>query len=422
MEINMQGNMITTQIADNVKFSGTIESGFYWDALTKERMRDPKALESYGYKVYSQNDEDGIIHEIFRRIGTKNKTFIEFGVQNGLESNCHLLLFYGWRGLWIEGAENCCREMEIKFRPVIENGQLKVANRFITKDNINEIFMEEGYSGEIDLLSIDIDGNDLYVWDAIKVVNPRCVIVEYNGKFPPDLEWKQAYNPTHIWRIETDWQGASLKAFEILGRNKGYQLVGTNLRGCNAFFIRNDLISDLFYEPATAEALYNPLRMNLRFISNHAAEYCLVAQKANLGVFNYQSYELAEGFHREESGDDSTHAWTSATKSVLRLLVSAETKAIEIPYFLPEEVIAQVDCYEILIYVNGCEMIKQKIDNFVGTWIIPIDFEVPESILELTICTPLLWKPCDILGAEDSRNLGINIVLSKIKMIKDIIS
>lgn len=95
-------------------------------------------------------------------------------------------------------------------------------------------FLPGGVTGEIDLLSIDIDGNDIYVWDAIEVVNPRVVIVEYNAKFPPDIEWKQAYNPSHIWR-GTDWHGASLKAFEILGRNKGYRLVGTNLRGVMLF-------------------------------------------------------------------------------------------------------------------------------------------------------------------------------------------
>lgn len=103
----------------------------------------------------------------------------------------------------------------MKFRPVIENGQLKVVNAFITKDNINHLFDEAGFTGEIDLLSIDIDGNDLYVWENIETVNPRVVITEYNGKFPPDLDWKQAYPADHVWD-GTDWHGASLKAFEIL--------------------------------------------------------------------------------------------------------------------------------------------------------------------------------------------------------------
>lgn len=131
--------------ADNLKFSGVIEGGSCWDELTRERMQDPKSLEAYGYKVYSQNDEDGIIHEIFRRIGATNKTFIEFGVQNGLECNSHLLLFYGWNGLWIEGSDEYCKEIRMKFRPVIDNGQLQIMNSFVTRENINKLLAK--YTG-----------------------------------------------------------------------------------------------------------------------------------------------------------------------------------------------------------------------------------------------------------------------------------
>lgn len=107
-------------VTNDIEFSGQVEGGFKWNTLTRTRMYSPKSLEPYGYKVYSQNDEDGIIQEIFNRIGTTNKQFVEFGVQDGLESNCHLLLFYGWRGLWIEGSSEFCREIETKFRPVIQ--------------------------------------------------------------------------------------------------------------------------------------------------------------------------------------------------------------------------------------------------------------------------------------------------------------
>lgn len=142
----MQKNiLLLTDIANNVRFSGTVEGGFCWEELTRERMRNPKALESFGYKVYSQNDEDGIIHEIFKRIGTTNKIFIEFGVQDGLESNSHLLLFYGWRGLWIEGSAEYCQNINIKFRPVIEKEQLQIMNAFVTRDNINGLI--ENYTG-----------------------------------------------------------------------------------------------------------------------------------------------------------------------------------------------------------------------------------------------------------------------------------
>lgn len=402
-------------LAENVRFSGIVENGFCWDELTRERMRNPKSLEPYGYKVYSQNDEDGIINEIFKRIGTTNKTFIEFGVQDGLESNCHLLLYYGWHGLWIEGSENYCKEIQIKFRPVIENGQLTVKNAFITRDNINDLFESEGFIGEIDLLSVDIDGNDLYVWDAIDIVNPRVVITEYNGKFPPDLEWCQAYNPTHIWN-GTDWHGASLKAFELLGKRKGYQLVGTDLRGCNAFFVRNDLVKDMFYESATAEALYNPLRLGLEFVANHPAKYCLAVQKENLGVLNYQSYELAEGFHKEEIVGDKKHVWTSDKCSILRILVKAGTNTIEIPYSFPCELIQDAH-YEVYVEAKEINRTKCALTGSGGQCILQLKNKAEvDFVCDIVFEIPVLWSPSDIMNSEDTRKLGIDLVLSDIKM------
>ncbi len=265
--------------------------GIAYEILTQQRMENPKCLELYGFKVYSQNDEDGIIEEIFNRIGTTNKNFVEFGVQNGLESNAHYLLHKGWRGLWIEGSENYFNEILVRFYPVIENGQLKVTNAFITKDNINFLIAAGGFVGEIDLLSVDIDGNDYYVWEAINVVSPRVVVIEYNAKFPPNYAWKMAYDEDFVWDA-SDWYGASLKALEILGRKLDYQLVGTNLNGVNAFFVRNDIAGDLFIQPATAEELYNPDRYRIqKYLNGNLAKFCLINQLPNIGVLNYNSAE-----------------------------------------------------------------------------------------------------------------------------------
>ena len=277
---------------NNMSFSGTIVGGLCWDKLTNERMKDPLAIENFGYKVYSQNDEDGIIQEIFKRIGTETKEFIEFGVNNGLECNSHYLLHCGWHGLWLEGSAGFCKEIGNKFRPVIKDGRLKVINAFITRKNIEGLINRNRNTNAKDsmpdFLSIDIDGNDWYVWDAIKSIKPRLVCIEYNGKFPPDNSWKQAYNSKHVWDY-TDWQGASLKAMELLGREKGYVLVGTNLTGTNAFFVREDLYSaDKFVKGNTAEELYNPYRANLKFEApGHMSRYCLVGQEENKGFLNY---------------------------------------------------------------------------------------------------------------------------------------
>ena len=153
-----------------------------FEDATRARLKNKKCLEYYGFKVYSQNDEDGIIEEIFNRVGTTNKIFIEFGVENGLQCNSHYLLFKDWRGLWIDGDETYVKEIREKFAPVIANGKLNVLHAFITRENINELFVTGGVTGEIDLLSIDIDGNDWHVWRAINVVAPRVVVIEYNAK------------------------------------------------------------------------------------------------------------------------------------------------------------------------------------------------------------------------------------------------
>ncbi|MBQ4403273.1 MAG: hypothetical protein II857_02570 [Selenomonadaceae bacterium] len=307
-----------------------------FEDATRERLKDKKCLEYYGFKVYSQNDEDGIIEEIFNRVGTTNKIFIEFGVENGLECNSHYLLFKGWRGLWIDGGETHVKEIRERFAPVIANGQLKALRAFITRENINELFVEGGIEGEIDLLSIDIDGNDYYVWEAINVVKPRVVIVEYNAKFPPNCDWKQAYNKSHIWN-GSDWHGASLKAYELLGKRLGYQLVGTNLTGSNAFFVREDLSKDLFIEPATAENLYNPARYHLRYTNGHPARYCLAVQHENFGLLDYKPNCDAiplSGFYNEMRNGDLKFQVMAGKRA--KILVRNKEK-VALPYFLPND-------------------------------------------------------------------------------------
>ena len=304
-----------------------------FEDATRERLKNKKCLEYYGFKVYSQNDEDGIIEEIFNRIGTTNRVFIEFGVENGLECNSHYLLFKGWRGLWIDGGNG--EEIQEKFAPVIANGQLKFLQTFITRENINELFIAGGVTGEIDLLSIDVDGNDYHIWEAINVVKPRVVIIEYNAKFPPNCDWKMAYNKNHIWD-GSDCHGASLKALELLGRKLGYQLVGTNFTGVNAFFVRQDLAQNLFIEPATAENLYNPARFKFISYQNyHPARYCLAVQHENLGLFNYKPNCDAvplSGFYDEMIQNGLKFNLMSAKKATI--LVRNKEKIV-LPYSMP---------------------------------------------------------------------------------------
>ena len=258
----------------NPNLYNNTSAGFYWDKKTIDRFNNPLCLDSYGYKVYSQNDEDGILSEIFNRIGTTNKKFIEFGVENGLECNTHYLLLQGWSGLWIDGDDENYHQINKRFYTAIKTNKLLTYNDYVTCSNINNILAACNFSGEIDLLSIDIDGNDYHVWESIKEISPRVLTIEYNAKIPPNCEWVMAYDPTYIWD-NSDKHGASLKSMEILSEMKGYQLVGTNISGVNAFFVRKDLINNNFYTPATSEHLYNPARFSLKFSNGHPSKQWL---------------------------------------------------------------------------------------------------------------------------------------------------
>ncbi len=243
------------------------------DVLSDPKYNDNRRLERYGFKVYSQNDEDGIIQEIFDRIGVTSRTFIEFGVGNGLENNSLTLLLKGWNGLWIEGNEKHLEQIKAKFHEPITNGRLRLRAAFIDRDNINSL-ISEYFTEEVDLLSIDIDGNDIHVLQAIDVVQPRVIAIEYNAKFPPPISIAQQYNPGFRW-AGTDYMGASLAAIAKVGSAKGYSLVGCSLAGVNAFFVRNDLLNDKFQAPFTAENHYQPPRYFLEgtFVAGHPPDW-----------------------------------------------------------------------------------------------------------------------------------------------------
>ena len=238
------------------------------------RFADPLNLLRHGFKAYSQNDEDGIIQEIFARIGVTNRTFIEFGVGNGLENNTTYLLAQGWSGLWIEGSQAQADHIQANFAPALSRKQLTLTRAFATPTTINTLFADAGFSGEIDLLSVDIDGNDYHVLEAIEVVKPRVIVLEYNAKFRPPVSWVMPFNEHHQWD-GTDRFGASLCAFDSLLNPRGYRLVGCNITGINAFFVRADLVEGKFEAPFTPEHHYQPARYYLTpgFVAGHVARH-----------------------------------------------------------------------------------------------------------------------------------------------------
>jgi hypothetical protein len=198
-----------------------------------------------------------VIDELFRRVGCASQFFVEVGTGNGSECNtAHLSRCRGWGGLMIDGDAQNCAELRRSFRNI---PRVTVANHFVHRDNIVPIFEAANIPREFDLLSIDIDGNDYWIWERLESYRPRVVVIEYNASLAPEARLVMEYNPTHTWQGNS-YFGASLGALTTLGGRLGYALVATEDNGVNAFFVRKDLISSGSLMPQTAEAAYHPPR------------------------------------------------------------------------------------------------------------------------------------------------------------------
>lgn len=232
------------------------------------RYQAPDKLNRYEFQAFSQFGEDGIIQEIFRRIGTTNRYFVEFGVETGVETNSTYLLYNNWKGLWMDGSSEHIQTIHQNFSKTIAKGDLTAIQGFITAENIEQLFRQGNVPAEFDLLSIDIDRNDYYVWDAINVFKPRVVIIEYNAIFRPGCHFVVAYDAGKTWD-GTSNTSASLEALYQLGLKKGYKLVACSFSGVNAFFVREDLIADKFTGPFTADNHYESPKYFLYHTPGH---------------------------------------------------------------------------------------------------------------------------------------------------------
>ncbi len=196
------------------------------------------------FQVYSQWGEDGIIEWLLRNVRVERQIFVEFGVQNYEESSTRFLLVNrNWSGLILDGSAD--HIATIRRAPIYWRHNLKAVNAFITRENINNLLRDAGLDGEIGLLSVDIDGVDYWVWEAITAVSPAIVIAEYNSLFGPERAVTVPYDAAFqrsVAHHSNLYYGASLAALVGLGRRKGYAFVASNRAGNNAFFVRRDLL------------------------------------------------------------------------------------------------------------------------------------------------------------------------------------
>lgn len=203
-----------------------------------------------GFRVHSQHEEDGIILFIFSLIGTTNKRCVEICAGDGIECNtANLIINHRWIGLLCDGNERNIEEAKKYYstHPDTKNWPPMIVKEWITKGNVNQIIERHGFSGEIDLLSLDIDGVDYWLWKEISCISPRVVILEFNHLWGPDVSVTVPYRDDFVAEFTqygSDYAGGSLKAFVKLSEEKGYRLVGTNAIATNAFFVRNDILCD----------------------------------------------------------------------------------------------------------------------------------------------------------------------------------
>lgn len=240
---------------------------FYSNELAKGNKFD---LNTTGFRNLSQFEEDGLILFILAAIGIKSRTFVDIGSANGINSNCaNLAINFGFHGLFIDGDENLIQEGRSFYNAHPDTWLYppKFECAFIKRENINELIKKNGFGGEIDLLSIDIDGNDYWIWDALEVINPRIVIIETHielGSQSIVVPYDENFS---ISDKHPDYFGASAPAMVKLAESKGYRLVGTNRFGFNTIFVKGDEglsvlpkidLSDTIIHPRHIEKLLNP--------------------------------------------------------------------------------------------------------------------------------------------------------------------
>jgi Methyltransferase FkbM domain len=217
---------------------------------------EPAPLNRAEARVYSQNGEDGVIAWLLAQVGAPSRTFVEFGIEDGRECNAaNLARTFGWTGLLLEADAaqvQRARAFYERFPGVM------IVHAEVTQENIDALLREHG-PADVGVLSIDIDGNDYWVWRALTAIEPRVVAIEYNASFGAERSVTVPYGEAfdrYAAHVSGFYHGASLAALGRLGAEKGYALVGCDSRGANAFFVRRELLAEPLREVEPREAWF----------------------------------------------------------------------------------------------------------------------------------------------------------------------
>lgn len=232
----------------------------HYQQLVQQGLPLP-GFEEVQFRAYSQSGEDGLLLFIFSVLGTTNKKCVEICCGEGIECNtANLIVNHGWNGLLVDG-DDVKLQRGREFYGQCQGTRIwppHFERRWVTRENVNDILRDKNFSGVIDLLSLDLDGNDYWIWQAIDAIDPRVVILEYQSAWGPDKRITQRYQEDFNFfstKVELGLPrcGASLAAFVSLARKKGYRLVGCNRLCFNAVFVKQGIGEELFPEiPASA--------------------------------------------------------------------------------------------------------------------------------------------------------------------------
>ena len=219
----------------------------------------PHSLTARRFRLHSQNDEDGITLSLVSLAGAGGRRFAEIGCGPNGGTSGFLAQELGWSGVMVDGdADKVAR-----LRAATSLTRVQALVAMVTAENVNDILREAGLEGELDLLSIDIDGNDLWIWEAIDAVDPRVVVVEYNSSLGPDRSVTIRYDPAFV--RSNQYYGASLRALVNSGARRGYRLVAVEPRGVNAFFVRAGVAPELpALDPADAFRVLDKIERRVR--------------------------------------------------------------------------------------------------------------------------------------------------------------
>ncbi len=200
----------------------------------------------YEFKIFSQWGEDGIIQYLVRNLEIENKTFIEFGIEDFFESNCRFLMMKDfWSGFVIDGSDRNIAKLHSSY--YFFQYELATCCSFITKENINDLLAKSKFDKNVGIISVDIDGVDYHIFEAMAEWRPAIYIFEYNSNFGKTAPIAVPYDPAFVRQekhYSNQYWGASLAAFDHLAKQRGYSIVGVNGAGSNAFYVRNDLLND----------------------------------------------------------------------------------------------------------------------------------------------------------------------------------